>query len=741
MHLKEQVGKQAAALQSMSQQLSSVSRQQAGCASQQETASLAEQVTRLETLAAASVVACEEARADRDQLWQRLEAMQAQASASQEQQQAAMQQLARWQSAFGAFAREVSGGSPRVRRAGGDARLLPADGGVAGEPVGSMQLVPYSSNNSASSGSGSSGRARQAAVVTRKPGDLVRVEEPASKGAHASTGTVAGPGEDSFRHTGHDRGTERAVTAGPPPAKRQRLDTAGSGGDEGSNAIRTPTGTVLTPRQHHEPAQAAAAQAASMPASERSPALHRMTPEAEGGSAASGTAVTKAWKCESAAVSIVEGWLGEITSCVEQPVTDALARGAAAGLRDALAAGQCPLSCVVAGFETALLECAAPHGLGCSLAEECAGDAASSGSAQAGSVEDIPFSSIWCRREVLQTRCFTGLLVCARALGRLLLQARAQQQEGFMEMLLQRLHAAAVRPPPGLHTALHTPACSAAAACAALYRAQGNLQASSLCRSFNCDCFLGSSLYIYASEKCSCVRAPEVLWCWCMLATYQSFGADVVWSAQAMRVLVFDLAAPETELSARMLPRLAAAVLAWPAALVPDPPHSSDGVLGPAVLAALHDLSSVALHDHGRAADDTVTAAGSVSGTTSATELLPGVSAAAGALLTVCEGARVVHAKSGAQGQNRWPASLAALRASLRRAVALAATGAAQPHAWHCIACAFRVATMCLGAARCREEVRVSFLVIVKLDCFNDSIIIRSEDAIDRRIILHCSME
>ncbi|KAK9914861.1 hypothetical protein WJX75_001431 [Coccomyxa subellipsoidea] len=577
-HLKEQVGKQAAALQSMSQQLSSVSRQQAGCASQQETASLAEQVTRLETLAAASVVACEEARADRDQLWQRLEAMQAQASASQEQQQAAMQQLARWQSAFGAFAREVSGGSPRVRRACGDARLLPADGGVAGEPVGSMQLVPYSSNNSASSGSGSSGRARQAAVVTRKPGDLVRVEELASKGAHASTGTVAGPGEDSFRHTGHDRGTERAVTAGPPPAKRQRLDTAGSGGDEGSNAIRTPTGTVLTPRQHHEPAQAAAAQAASMPASERSPALHRMTPEAEGGSAASGTAVTKAWKCESAAVSIVEGWLGEITSCVEQPVTDALARGAAAGLRDALAAGQCPLSCVVAGFETALLECAAPRGLGCSLADECPGDAASSGSGQAGSVEDIPFSSVWCRREVLQTRCFTGMLACARALGRLLLQARAQQQEGFMEMLLQRLHAAAVRPPPGVHAALHTPACSAAAACAALYRAQGNLQ--------------------------------------------------------AMRVLVFNLATAETELSARMLPRLAAAVLAWPAALVPGPPHPSDGVLGPAVLAALHDLSSVALHDHGRAADDTVTAAGSVSGTTSATELLPGVSAAAGALLT-----------------------------------------------------------------------------------------------------------
>ena len=181
----------------------------------------------------------------------------------------------------------------------------------------------------------------------------------------------------------------------------------------------------------------------------------------------------------------------------------------------------------------------------------------------------------------------------------------------------------------------------------------------------------------------------------------------MVWSAQAMRVLLFDLATAEAELSARMLPRLAAAVLAWPATLAPDPAHPADGVLGPMLLAALHDLSSIALQDHGRAADDTVTAAGSVSGTTSATELLPGVSAAAGALLALCEGSGV-RAKSGAQGHDRWPASLAALRVSLRSALALAANGAAQPDAWQSVACALRVATMCLGAARCREEVRVS---------------------------------
>ncbi len=472
MHLKGQLGKQAAAMQSMSQQLSSMSRQQAACASHEAMASLAEQVARLEGVAAASIAACEAAQADRDRLWQRMEDMQAQASASLEQQQAALQQLARWQSAFGAFAREVSG-SPRPRRAGADTaptRMLPAEG--AREPAGSLQLVPYSGNDSASSGSGSSGRAMQAAVAPMIPGDIVRLQAPVSDGPAASTGTVAGPGDGTPRHVGRER--PAAHPAELPPAKRHRPDTAGSGGDEGSNAVRTPTGTVLTPRQHHERAQDAVAQGVSMPDS--GPALHRLTPEAEGGSAASGTAVTKAWKCESAAVSVVEGWLGEVTGCVDQPVTDALARGAAAGLRDALAAGQCPLSCVVAGFETALLECAAPRGLGCSPVEDCTGDAASSGNARAGVIEDITFSAVWCRREVLQTRCFTGLMVCARGLERLL---GARQQDSFLKGLLQRLHAAAVRPPPGLHTALHTPACSAAAACASLYRAQGNVQASS----------------------------------------------------------------------------------------------------------------------------------------------------------------------------------------------------------------------------------------------------------------------
>ncbi len=63
-----------------------------------------------------------------------------------------------------------------------------------------------------------------------------------------------------------------------------------------------------------------------------------------------------------------------------------------------------------------------------------------------------------------------------------------------------------------------------------------------------------------------------------------------------MRVLVFEMVTLEAELTARLLPRLAAAVLSWPTALIPDPTPSA-GLLGPALLAALHDLSFAALRD------------------------------------------------------------------------------------------------------------------------------------------------
>ena len=472
-HIKGQLGKQATAMQSMCHQLSSMSQQQAAFASQQSHMALAQQVARLEGLVAASTAACEAASADREQLWQRLDALQTQVSTSTEQQAATLQQVSRWQAAFGAFAREV-GCSPRLRRPGGtEAGPALADG--LGEAGDGLQLVPYSNNDSASSRSRSSRRLRQAGTAPRMAGDGAQLPQPAAEAARASTGTVAGPAEGSPRLAARE-GPAYHEAHPAPAAKRQRLATAGSGGDEGSNAVRTPTGTVLTPRQHHERAQADAPR----PPRPSGAAAHRATPEAEGGSAASGTAVTKAWKSESAAVSVVEGWLGELTGSVEQPVSAELVQGAAGGLRDALAAGQCPLSCVIAGFETALLECAAPRGFGCSLSDEGVGGASSGSSRESGRIEDIPFSAVWCRQEVLQAGSFTGLLACACAFERQLLQAQGlRQQQGFMDLLLRRLHTAAIQPPPGLQTALHTEACAAAAACGALYRAQGNIQVQS----------------------------------------------------------------------------------------------------------------------------------------------------------------------------------------------------------------------------------------------------------------------
>lgn len=183
-------------------------------------------------------------------------------------------------------------------------------------------------------------------------------------------------------------------------------------------------------------------------------------------------------------------------------------------------------------------------------------------------------------------------------------------------------------------------------------------------------------------------------------------------------MLVYDLVVSGAEPSANLLPRLAAALLAWPIVMALTPP-SSDDVLGPALLAAVHDFSSSALQEQGREADDTATAAGSVSGTTSATELLPGASAAAAALQAVCERSGVVRVKKGAPGDHeRWPASLAALGASLRRSAAMVKAGETQPDQWHCVVRAMQVATACLGADRCREQVTLAPNLT---DCLLDS--------------------
>ena len=284
-----------------------------------------------------------------------------------------------------------------------------------------------------------------------------------------SAGTQGAPGKAE----GGSKASEEDGTGNPSAAKRARLQRGSSDGREGSNAVSSLAGSPYPVHAHRHPAVHAPTQREPGEAAERPlrvPAADR--------SAGSGTAATRAWKVESRAVSIVETWLGEIVAATGKRSVQLAVERAAAGLHKALACEDCPVSCVVAGFETALLECAAPRGLGGSsaLREEpvramAAGHAA---------IEEAPFTTTWCRQEVLQSRAFSGLLLCAQRLHALLSRRPAQQQpqgEGLLELLQRRLHLAAAQPLlQRVPAPLDTQACSGAAAVATLYRMQGSEQ-------------------------------------------------------------------------------------------------------------------------------------------------------------------------------------------------------------------------------------------------------------------------
>lgn len=471
-HLKERVGQQAAGLQTLGQQFRSLSSQQPqhACMCEQVTASLTERVSRLESLTQTTDSACKAVIQDRNKLRQQVAAMQVQLHAVSQQHQQALQQLTSWQSAFGAFARHVgspTAGGNAVGDAsagwGGQDRLQQTGNGRHG-----LQLVPY--DDSASSGSGNdhiqpADRCQRfAAAMHRHTAQQLEMVEPLT-----STGTVAGPGSSLRRRRVQ---ADDANNSNAAPSKRNRHGAAGSRGHEDSNALRTTPGPALSPR--HEPMERRS-HAQQGKDAQPGPAL-RMTPDPTGGTAASGTTASKAWKGESRAVSIVEDWLAEVTGCTGSIVSAATVEGAAAGLFDALLAGECPMTCVVAGFETALLQCAAPRGLGAGLLNAPDQGPESAGSHLEAVAEETRFSGVWCRPEALQCKTFTSLLSCALRL-QALLQTRALEQGDLISMLLWQLHTAAVHP-ERLQAALNTEACCLAAAAAALYRTQGNQQVS-----------------------------------------------------------------------------------------------------------------------------------------------------------------------------------------------------------------------------------------------------------------------
>lgn len=90
-----------------------------------------------------------------------------------------------------------------------------------------------------------------------------------------------------------------------------------------------------------------------------------------------------------------------------------------------------------------------------------------------------------------------------------------------------------------------------------------------------------------------------------------------------MRVLLYDMLMSQETASTQLLLRVSAAVTAWPQPLQQDA-IGDDELLGQAVLATQRDMCSEVLGSEAAQADDTVTAADTNSGTSSAKNVHPG---------------------------------------------------------------------------------------------------------------------
>ena len=162
-------------------------------------------------------------------------------------------------------------------------------------------------------------------------------------------------------------------------------------------------------------------------------------------------------------------------------------------------------------------------------------------------------------------------------------------------------------------------------------------------------------------------------------------------------MLLYDIVVAKAELTARTLPRIAAALLAWPQVL--SRPDAGGDVVRRTLLAALQDVRQRVLEDQARAADDTATAAGSVSGTTSTADRLPGILAAASALEAVLANVSLELSFSGIGKRAGWPASKAAFKEALAAAgQAMSKWGAGRDEdRQRCIRAVLEVARTCLG--------------------------------------------
>ena len=174
---------------------------------------------------------------------------------------------------------------------------------------------------------------------------------------------------------------------------------------------------------------------------------------------------------EVTAAEVVEGLLAGLTRGAGA-ITAAQAAHTAAGLQVAHASGACPLPCLLAGFETALLECAAATAPRLEPGPVAVSAAAAAG--VCGGATGATGGDSWGGQDARSTRVSEWLLRCACELDERL---RADGHgAGVLEPLRAHLHERALSAAGELR-AFQSEACALCTATASLCRLLGSVQA------------------------------------------------------------------------------------------------------------------------------------------------------------------------------------------------------------------------------------------------------------------------
>ena len=362
---------------------------------------------------------------------QQLEALRRQVAAGAAEQTRLASTVARLNGVVTAFARAVSAPACEL---GEDSSLAlpapPAPGGQRWGPSGTWgdtgRPLPAASTSGSLDDAEPALRKRAAAAA------------PALQAAHAGApGAPAGPASPPIP-VALCASASAGVRDAQPPRKRPRLGRGPSVGAEGSNLVASP------------PQQA--------------PANSADRPGCSGASAAAPLPAA-----EVTAAEMVEGWLAGLTRGAGA-ISASQAAHTAAGLQAAHASGACPLPCLLAGFETALLECAAAAGPRLEPGPEAVSAAEAAGMGGCADGGGHP----WCSQDARSRGVFEGLLRCACDLDERL---RADGHgAGVLEPLRAHLHARVLAAASELR-AFDTEACVLCAATASLCRLLGSVQA------------------------------------------------------------------------------------------------------------------------------------------------------------------------------------------------------------------------------------------------------------------------